>query len=468
MSARAPRRSPEPLIDLSVPRRCHVVGVGGPGMAPIAVLLAGSGHSVTGSDVRDSGVVATLRARGIQVSIGHDSSHVVGADVVLHSTAVPADNVELLAARAAGIPVRHRSGILASLVAQHATVGVAGTHGKTTTTALLTTMLAAAGTAPWAIVGGEVPGFVAGALVGDGGPLVLECDESDGTLDVLSPAHLVVTNVDVDHLDYFDSFSAVQDSFAEAARRAVGVVVLNADDPASAPVRAARPDAVTFGRLSGDVCIVGFEALPDGSAITLDGRHGRRVCRVPLRGEHNAMNLAAAFTMACELGTDPDIAADAAGSFPGVGRRFTERGTHNGALLVDDYAHLPAEISAAVATMRAHPDVSGRVVAVFQPNRFHRIATMADAYADCFVGADIVVITDVYASGTERIEGVTGLMVADAIRAAHPDAHVEWAPERDDIVRVVHGHLRAGDGCISMGCGDIETFPDDLGLDRAR
>ena len=433
-------------------------------MAPIAVVLAGRGHTVTGSDMRDSPVVGILRAAGVTVHVGHDAAHVDSADVVLYSTAVPADNVELTTARAAGIPVRHRSGILASLTAQLATVGVAGTHGKTTTTALITTMLSGPGSVPSAIVGGDVDGMPAGALVGTGDDLVLECDESDGTLDVLAPRHLLVTNVDVDHLDYFDTFGAVQASFVDAALRATGTVVLNADDPASAPVRAAVPRAVTFGR-HGDVRIESTTPTADGMTVGLVGRFGPHTAHTLLRGDHNAMNIAAAFTMACELGVEPATALERIADFGGVARRFTEHGTHNGALLVDDYAHLPAEISAAVATLRAHPAVTGRVVAVFQPNRFHRIAAMADAYADCFGDADLVVITDVYASGTERIEGVTGHMVVDAVRAAHPDALVEWAPARADIVRTVGAYLRPGDGCISMGCGDIATFPTDLGID---
>jgi UDP-N-acetylmuramate--alanine ligase len=166
--------------------------------------------------------------------------------------------------------------------------------------------------------------------------------------------------------------------------------------------------------------------------------------------------------MAIGMGVDPQKACEAVADFPGVSRRFTERGNFHGAVLIDDYAHLPAEISAAISAARTHPLCSGKVVAVFQPNRFHRIAAMADAYADCFHDADVVVITDVYASGTQRIEGVTGELVVNAIRASHPRAEIVWAPTRADIVTAVAGVLAHGDVCISMGCGDIETFPDDL------
>ena len=465
MSDRAVRRLPEALIDLSVPRRCHVVGVGGPGMAPIAVLLASCGHSVSGSDMRDSAVLDVLRGAGVAITVGHDAALVEGVDVVLYSTAVPRTNVEIAAADAAGIPVRHRSGILASISALVPTIGVAGTHGKSTTTGILVGMLTAAGLDPSAIVGGDVPGLTAGARTGKGPVFVLECDESDGSLDVLSPASLIVTNVDVDHLDYFGTFEEVQRSFVDAALRATGTVVVCADDANSAPVAEAVPGSVSFGRERADVRIVGVEQSADGSIVIVDGRYGSHRIVSRLRGEHNASNIAAAFTRACAHGVDPVVAASSVAGFGGVERRFTERGRHNGALLVDDYAHLPAEIAAAVSTMRSHPEVTGRVAAVFQPNRFHRIAAMADAYADCFEGADLVVVTDVYASGTAPIEGVTGRLVVDAIVAAHPDADVVWAPSRADIVKVVDAWLEPGDGCISMGCGDIATFPDDLGAE---
>ncbi len=466
MSPRPPRRSPEALVDLSSPRVCHVVGVAGPGMSPLAFVLSGLGHRVSGSDMRDSGVLDHLRGAGVQVTVGHDASVVRGVDVVTYSTAVPVDNVELVAAADEGVPVRHRSGMLASLCAVKDSVGIAGTHGKTTTSALLTHMLVSAGLDPSCIIGALVQGLDVGARVGSGPILVIEADESDGTLDVLPLRHLLVTNIDVDHLDYFGSFDEVQRCFVDAADRVPGCVVINADDPSSAVLRGAvrtRGNVTTFGfSPDADVRVSGVRAVESG--IIFDVRVGGVVhsCELPLRGTHNAMNLAAALSMAVALGVDAVAAVSSVRSFGGVDRRFTERGEHRGALLVDDYAHLPAEIEAAIAAAREHPRLTGRVVAVFQPNRFHRIAAMAASYAGCFTGADRVVITDVYASGTERIEGVTGELVVDEVRRLHPDADVVWAPGRADVVRAVSEYVRPGDLCVSMGCGDIETFPDDL------
>lgn len=466
MSTHPHRRVSEPLIDLSVPRRCHVVGVAGPGMSPIAKLLAARGHTVSGSDMRETTITQQLGALGVAVTIGHDAQLVAGADVVTYSTAIPETNVELSAARAQNIAVRHRSGILASLCATSRAIGVAGTHGKTTTTALLALMLEAGGVDPSVIVGAEIPGYGVGARAGSSDVLVLEADESDGTLDVLPLHSVIITNVDVDHLDYFGTFENVQRCFADVAHRATGTVVLNADDIGSQLVRetmAGRSGLMTFGVNEGaTVRIHQSVSVPQGLAIRFVIHGESHECFLPLRGEHNAMNCAAALAMAIAFGVDARVACSAVQTFSGVARRFTERGTFAGALLVDDYAHLPAEIEAAIAAVRTHPSLTGRVVAVFQPNRFHRIAAMAHSYADCFHGADHVIITDVYASGTERIEGVTGELVSSAIQQAHPQLSVAYAPTRNDIVSELRTKLRAGDVCISMGCGDIETLPDDL------
>ena len=462
----SPRRQLDTTIDLSSPRRVHVVGVGGPGMSPIAFVLKGLGHDVSGSDMKMSPVIDSLRGAGVAVAIGHNKENVVGADVVTFSTAIPPDNSELLAARENGAVVCHRSTVLAALCSATDSIAVAGTHGKTTTSALLSRILIENGDDPSCIVGGDVPEFGSGARVGAGTHLVLEADESDGTLDVLSPSHLLITNVDVDHLDYFGSFADVQRSFADAARRTRGCVVVNADDERSDPVRKALSGvdaAVTFGRSdSADMQIHEVESTPAGTRFTLSFRGETHSFEIPLRGVHNAMNCAAAVAMAAQFGVSLEASSRAVSTFRGVGRRFTERGIHEGTTFIDDYAHLPAEIEAALDAARSHPNLTGRVVAVFQPNRFHRIAAMSDAYAHCFTRADWVVITDVYASGTEPIDGVTGKLVVDAVRSAHPESTVVWAKERSDVVREVLAYVRPGDICVSMGCGDIETFPDDV------
>ena len=459
------RRIAEPLIALDVPIKCHIVGIGGPGMSAIGRLLVEMGHSVTGSDLHESEVINDLRQRGAQISIGHTEAAVHGADVVTYSTAIPSTNVELIEARRIGLETRHRSGMLASLCAATRAVGVAGTHGKTTTTALITAMTTAGGLHPSSIVGADVLGDSA-SVYGDGSLLVIEADESDGTLDVLPLSCLVVTNIDIDHLDYFGTFDAIKTCFAESIERTPGFVVLNADDEGSTDVvRALGYDnrVTTFGwSENSTVRITSTQPHSNGTSVEVQIAGQSYRCALSLRGEHNAMNFAAALAMSIQLGVDPDVACTAAESFRGVARRFTERGEFRGALLIDDYAHLPAEISATIDAVRSHPALTGRVVAVFQPNRYHRIATMADSYADCFTHADRIVITDVYASGTQKIEGVTGELVVNAIRSAHHDADVVWAQSRSDTVAAVESWITPGDICVSMGCGDIESFPDDL------
>jgi UDP-N-acetylmuramate--alanine ligase len=466
MQSRESRRQTEPLIDLSSPRHCHVVGIGGPGMSAIALLLHKSGHTVSGSDLYESDVIEQLRKEGVSVSIGHDASLVQGKDVVLYSTAIPLSNVEIVEAERCGIPVRHRSGILASLCAVSHAIGVAGTHGKTTTTALIAHIMGIAGQSPSSLIGAEVVGAGIGAQHGASEYFIVEADESDGTLDVLPLSSIVLTNVDVDHLDYFSTFEAIQECFIEAATSATQHVVLNSDDPGSRSVIAAvsgNSRVVTFGTKEGSTFQIVNERSSD-MGIEFELVHGsdRAVVASQLRGHHNVMNIAAAIALSVSVGIALDEAADAVTSFPGVMRRFTERGSFAGALLIDDYAHLPAEIEATLLSARSHPALSGKLIAVFQPNRYHRIATMADTYSDCFVTADVVVITDVYASGTTKIDGVTGELVVRAITQAHPDARVVWAPSRADTVSAVQSLIHAGDVCVSMGCGDIETFPDDL------
>lgn len=459
-------RRPEALIDLSRPIGCHMVGVGGPGMSAIALMLARLGHRVSGSEVRESEVTRQLVAAGVVVHHDHSASHVDGADVVVFSTAIPMDHVELEAARARGIAVRHRSGMLASLSAVHRTIGVAGTHGKTTTSAILAHALRGAGAAPSAIIGAELNGRGIGAEVGDGDLFVLEADESDGTLDVLPLWGVIITNIDKDHLDYFGTMERLRGGFARVVAAVSGPVVLSGDDPGSREMLGSlRGDhrVSTFGRAPGVDARIAKSRVDDrGVRLDLEVMGDEVEVSVPLRGAHNELNVAAAMAMVARLGVDVRAAAASLAGFTGVARRFAERGDHHGAVLIDDYAHLPAEIEAAIATARSHPRRTGKVVAVFQPNRYHRVASMAADYADCFAAADETVITEIYPSGTPPIEGVSGTLVVDAIVRAHPSKAVAWAPTRADVVSTVASLLEPGDVCISMGCGDIESFPDDL------
>jgi len=464
----------ERVVDLSTPRRWHLVGVGGPGMAPLAELLHGAGQSVTGSDITPSPTLVRLGERGIRVRTGHDPVAVEGCDVVVFSTAVPSDNPELVAARAAAIRVCHRSTALASLCAATRAVGVAGAHGKTTTAALLALMLRSDRSGVADYIGATVrdprtedgrgPAVGVPDVRASGSTLVIEADESDGTIDALPLAAIAVTNVDVDHLDFWGDLDGLVDGFARVVGRvaeAGGIVVLNADDAASARIDPGGHSVRRFGwSPRADVRIDSCADTDDGTDVVMSvGRSSVR-CALPLRGAHNAMNLACALAMAVGWGVEPADACRAVETFGGVERRFTEMGRRSGALIIDDYAHLPAEIEATLAAAAAHPDRRGPLVAVFQPNRFHRIAAMAEDYGPCFGRADAVIITDIYASGTPSIPGVTGKLVADAVTRSH--GNVVWAPSRADVVREVSALLAPGAVCVAMGCGDIATLWDDL------
>jgi UDP-N-acetylmuramate--alanine ligase len=454
---------PQVPLDLSTPQRLHVVGVGGPGMSAIAIVLAQMGHQVSGSDLRERPVMERVRAAGVEVHVGHDRRHVLGCTAVTASTAVPLRNIELDEAARTGIAVLTRAGMLSSICAQARSLGVAGTHGKTSTTSMLMLILAAAEMRPSFIIGGDVTDMGTGAQWTGSEWLVVEADESDGTHLELPLFGTILTNVEVDHLDFYGTEEAIVAGFDQYLARISGPKVLCIDDPVCAEL-AARHGAVTYGTsAAADYCAVDVRTDHGSNSFTVT-RAGASLGTVdlPLRGIHNVRNALGALVMACTIGVEFEVAARALAKFGGVARRFDIRGVDGGAVLIDDYAHLPSEISAVLLAARASGDGWRRVVAVFQPNRFNRMAIMSPAYRDAFVNADLVVLTDIYASGTTPIPGVTGKLVVNAVLDAHPATRLAWMPRRADLVDYLAKELRDGDVCISMGCGDIASLPDEL------
>ena len=460
---------PTPITRAHVPPRIHIVGVGGPGTSAIAIILREMGGVVSGSDTVESPTVDRLRALGIVVNVPHDAGAIAECEIVTHSAAVRETNVELVAARQAGKTVWSRAQMLGWVSKQARTVAVAGTHGKTTTTTLLTLMLRAAGRDPGYLIGAEVPQLESSAHWGSD-VFVVEADESDSSHRAIAPHSTILTNVDTDHLDEHGSFAGIVDSFDAYLGEVEGIKVVCADD-ATALQLARRHGAITYGISDAtqntntstvDVRATDVRFAGDVTHFVAQMAQGSFAVSLALRGEHNVRNCLAALAMAVQLGVEPGVAVEAVRNFAGVRRRFDLRATEGGATFVDDYAHLPAEITAVLRAVRTDNVGWKRVVAVFQPNRFNRMAVMSDQYRDAFVDADVVVITDIYASGTDRIEGVTGQLVVDAVRAAHPTARVEWLAERADLVDFVAREVCDGDLCISMGCGDIETLPDEV------
>ena len=450
-------------LDLSVPKRLHVVGVGGPGMSAIAIVLAQMGHSVSGSDLREKPILDRLRADGITVHVGHQRVNVHGVDAVTASSAVPTSNVELDEARATGVLVLSRAGMLAGICAEARSLAVAGTHGKTTTSSMLMLALAEADLRPSFVIGGDVTDMGTGAQWTAGEWFVVEADESDGTHLELPLHGTILTNVEVDHLDHFGSVAAYVDSFDAYLSQIPGPKVLCADDPLCAEL-ASRHGAVTYG-LGEGARYRAVQLRPSvGSyyfTVELDGVALGQI-HLPLRGVHNVQNATSVVAIAMEIGLDFDVVASALARFGGVARRFDIRGQSGGATLIDDYAHLPTEIAAVLAAARTSGDGWNRIVAVFQPNRYNRMVTLWPEYRNAFVDADLIVLTDIYASGTTPIPGVTGKLVVNAVLDAHPRARVAWLPRRSDLIDYLADVLRPGDVCISMGCGDIASLPDEV------
>jgi UDP-N-acetylmuramate--alanine ligase len=450
-------------LDLSRAGRYHVVGVGGPGMNAIALVLAGMGHEVSGSDIRDSIVVDRLRAAGVTVTIGHDRALVHGMDAVTGSSAIPDRNIELSEARESGVTTLRRAGMLASICAQAKSLAVAGTHGKTTTSSMLMAILDEAGMKPSFLIGGDLNDMGTGAAWSGSEWLVVEADESDGTFLELPLFGTIVTNIEADHLDHFGTLDAIIDGFDHYLAQIPGPKVVCADDPVALKL-AHKHQAVTYGTHSdaryriADIetrnGVVRFTLHRDG--IVLGSM------QVPLRGTHNVRNATAATALALEVGASFEAAVNALSRFGGVARRFDFRGEHNGITFVDDYAHIPTEIAVVLEAAATSGDDWKRIVAVFQPNRFKRMAVLSPEYADSFVHADLAIITDIYPSGDAPIPGVTGKLVVDAVLDSHPRQRVAWLPHRADLVDFLAKELRPGDVCISMGCGDVASLPSEV------
>jgi UDP-N-acetylmuramate--alanine ligase len=447
--------------DLSEPIHVHVVGAGGAGMSAIATVLAAMGHTVTGSDLKASPVIDRLTAAGINVIVGHAAENVGDVDVVTVSTAIRDGNPEVVEARRRGIPVYRRSTVLAAIAELRRCIAVAGTHGKTTTASMLSLMLVEAGLRPSFLIGGEVNEIGTNAVWDDGEWLVVEADESDGTFLSLRPDIAVVTNVEPDHLDHYGSFEAMRSAFGAFLQVARQRVVGGDDVEALTLARAHGADTVGVGENCSHR-LTDLDLSRSSVAFTLTGADGVDLGRlaVPVPGLHNARNAAVAAVAALAAGVDFDDAAAALARFAGVARRFEFRGVAGGVTFVDDYAHLPSEVEAALAA--AKDGAWQRIVAVFQPHRYSRTAALSSDFGRAFAQADVVVITDVYGAGEPPIPGVSGRLVAEAVRRAEPGKQVVYVAGRTELRSEVASLLTAGDLCCTLGAGDLTSLPDEL------
>ncbi|WP_030909835.1 UDP-N-acetylmuramate--L-alanine ligase [Streptosporangium amethystogenes] len=438
--------------------RVHFIGIGGSGMSGIARILLKRGVQVSGSDARGSDMATELRELGARVHIGHAASHIKQVDTVVVSTAIRDSNPELGEALRQGLRVIPRAAALASVMAGRTGVALAGTHGKTTTTSMLTVALQKCGADPSYCVGGQLVTTGLGADEGSGGVFVAEADESDGSFLMLAPDIAVVTNVEPDHLDNYGDPRAVHDSFARFVERVADTMVVCADDPGSAaliPIARARGlKVITYGETEdADLRVGGIS--PEGLGITFTV-HGHGEVRLAVPGRHNALNAAAVIAVAGELGVSFGEIRDGLAAFTGAKRRFEAKGEAGGVAVFDSYAHHPTELA---ADLRAARDVvasfsgDGRVIAVFQPHLYSRTRFFADEFGIALGLADEAIVLDVYGAREDPEPGVSGALVAGKVPL--PAEQVAYAPQRDDVPALVASLARPGDIVLTMGAGDV-------------
>ena len=437
----------------------HFVGVGGIGMSGIAEVLANLGYVVSGSDVRATDVTRRLQTLGITVDIGHAAAHVAQVDVVVTSSAVRTDNPEVLAAKARDIPVIPRAEMLGELMRVKDGIAVAGSHGKTTTTTMIASVLARAGLDPTAIIGGKARSFGSNARLGQGELLVAEADESDGSFRHLFPMVAVITNIDREHLDHYGSEQALRAAFLDFANKVpfYGLVVLGADDRAAASL---APELlkrhVTYGLHSGDYRGEVLSAGPDGTRFRVMARgEARGEVHVRMPGVHYAQNALAVLCVADFLGVRWADTCAALEGFEGVDRRFSVRGEAGGVLVVDDYGHHPTELKATVAAARLY---GRRVIVAFQPHRYSRTRDLFSDFAPALQGADRVVLTDIYAAGESAVAGITAEKLLETFPS---DRHARWV-RRADLVDALAAICETGDLMLVLGAGDITQVATEL------
>jgi UDP-N-acetylmuramate--alanine ligase len=442
-------------------KNIHFVGIGGIGMSGIAEILTGRGLAVSGCDLKRSSATSLLAGRGVDIRIGHDPVHLVGVDAIVVTAAVKGANVEVDAARDRGIAIIRRKDLLAAIVNEKRAVGVSGTHGKTTTSAMIATVLEEGGLDPTMIIGGMLPNFASNAKEGKGAVIVAEADEYDRAFHELHPEIAVITNIEADHLEYYGSFENIVEAFRVFTEnvRPGGTIIGCVDDPAVAALldrQARRKDLkiVRYGLGPGaDLTARSLTFHERGSSFEVDGI-GFFKLFVP--GRHNVRNALAAIAVARELGVSANATSAGVARFLGVDRRFQILGDYNGAMVVDDYAHHPTEIRATLDAARSgYP--RRRVVALFQPHLYSRTRDFAREFGDSLRGADVAFVAPIYAARELPIEGISSRMIAESADGIEflDRSHIE-------IVNELRSRLQPNDVFITMGAGDVHEIAEAL------
>jgi UDP-N-acetylmuramate--alanine ligase len=452
-------------------RHVHFIGVGGIGMSGLAEILRTLEFDVSGSDLREGETTRNLQRLGVRIDVGHRAQNVHGADVVVYTSAVSLENPELVEARQRGIPAIPRAEMLAELMRVKYGIAIAGSHGKTTTTSLVATILRAAGFDPTVVVGGRMAALGSNARLGAGDLLVAEADESDGSFLRLTPTIAVVTNIDPEHLDFYKTHERIKDAFSEFLGKVpfYGLSVLCLDHP---HVQDLLPRVhrrhVTYG-LSSQAAYAARGISYRGLSTSFVAYRraeplGEFTVRMP--GEHNVLNTLAAIAVADELEVPLDVMKEALATFHGVARRFSIVDQVEGVTLVDDYGHHPAEIEATLAAARNAYD--HRILVAFQPHRFTRTESLWDDFTRAFNRADILLVTDIYAAGEKPIAGINSERLARAI-AEHGHGAVRYVPDRAELAAELAHLARPGDVVIALGAGDVNKVLAPVAADiRAR
>lgn len=449
----------------------HFVGIGGIGMSGIAEVLLNHGYQVQGSDLKSTKITKRLEGLGAKVFIGQKAENLEDAEVVVISSAIKPGNPELDTARSNGLPVVRRAEMLAELMRLKSNIAVAGTHGKTTTTTMVATLLDAGGLDPTVINGGIIHAYDSNARMGDGEWMVVEADESDGTFNRLPATIAIVTNIDPEHMEHWGDFDTLRQGFLEFVSNIpfYGLAVCCTDHPEVQALVGKITDrrVVTFGfntqadvraaNLTYKAGVAHFDIALQSEGIVIED------CSLPMPGDHNVSNALSGVAVARHLGVSAEDIKSALKNFGGVNRRFTKVGEVNGVTIIDDYGHHPVEIAAVLKAARqatSHTE-GARVIAVHQPHRFSRLHSLFDDFCACFNDADVVGIAEVFAAGEDVIEGATrDDLVAGLIRHGH--RHVRAVTSEEDLVRLVKEQAKPGDMVVCLGAGTISAWANNL------
>lgn len=453
----------------------HFVGIGGIGMSGIAEVMKELGYEVQGSDIAENYNVARLRKNGIKVKIGHKGEHLGNAQVVVISSAVKADNPEVIEARKRFLPIVRRAEMLAELMRFKSCVAVAGTHGKTTTTSMVAALLDAGGFDPTVINGGIINAYGTNARLGKGEWMVVESDESDGTFVKLPADVAIVTNIDPEHLDHYGTFDKAKDAFRMFVENIpfYGFAVMCVDHPEVQALIGQIQDrrVLTYGMSTqAEFQLLDLEYKDGASCFNLkvtDRRSGKKRIisdlKLSMPGEYNVLNSIAAIAVCIELGTDDDTIRKGLEGFSGVKRRFTRTGAHNGVTVFDDYGHHPVEIASVLGAARSV--AKNRVIAVVQPHRYTRLRDLFDEFSNCFNDADTVIVAPVFEAGEDPIEGINHEALAENMRM-RGHRHVETINGPGDLAPKIHSVAKKGDIVLCLGAGSISIWayalPDEL------